>query len=245
LIALLDADDQLHPDKVRVQVAAFQNDPEVVLCHTNFSVIDEANQLSSLGRSSRSKPAQGNVSLDLLLGRCFVHFGPMFRRDAFDAVGGIDERYSFQDWPLYLKLARIGTFSYCGEPLMLRRVHTSNMNNLRASASRFSPEDAAISLLRELSPTNEVFEEAAAVHISNWLLMAIAEGNYVKAWAILSSLWNEFPEYRPYFAKQTCVGLMGRYWNRFLRGWMPHPAIDLAITFRERFLSPSASSQHD
>jgi glycosyltransferase involved in cell wall biosynthesis len=79
-------------------------------------------------------PAGGApISRDLLLRRLLVQNfisvpTPTIRRDAFLAVGGIDEALWYTgDWDLYLKLAALGAFAYHREVLCSFRIHGDSL----------------------------------------------------------------------------------------------------------------------
>jgi glycosyltransferase involved in cell wall biosynthesis len=71
----------------------------------------------------------GLVEADVLVGRLLVQNflampSPVFRRDAFEQVGGFDEDLWYTaDWDLWLKLASLGQSLYLPEPLAGFRIH--------------------------------------------------------------------------------------------------------------------------
>lgn len=130
LVAFLDADDIWLPEKTARQVAIFEAEPEVGLVHTGVIEIDESG--NEIGR--RTNGMSGWVSRELLgLERSVIlggGSGLMVRREALDRVGGFDERMSTSaDWNLCYRIASKYKVGFVEEPLLLYRVHGSNMHN--------------------------------------------------------------------------------------------------------------------
>jgi glycosyltransferase involved in cell wall biosynthesis len=111
LIAFLDSDDLMLPDKVPCLVRVLEEDSAIALAHGRTIVIDETGTVDE--RATQAHAAQieegrrrGTRYVDL------AHFCAMYtsatviRRDAFFAVGGYDEQLdAYEDWDLYLRLS--------------------------------------------------------------------------------------------------------------------------------------------
>jgi len=148
-------DDRMHPHKIATQVAVLDADPEIALCYSDMTMIDEAGQ--ALGRmaldDSRAdgQPPRSGWVLD----RALTHAGfcaPswLLRRDAVVAVGGYESAIYTEDTPLLVKLAPRYRFAYVDDPLVEYRWHGANLS------ARFesTPEHrvAWCDLLRDLDP---------------------------------------------------------------------------------------------
>lgn len=101
LLVFLDADDRLRPDHVETVAGLARAHPEASLVTTRAALVDTGG--GSLGELGNSRP--GPVALEaFLLGRETVPQGATaFRREAFEAVGGFDERRALsgsEDWLL-------------------------------------------------------------------------------------------------------------------------------------------------
>lgn len=127
-IAFLDADDLWSEDKLVLQLAALQNNPDagVAYCWTSF--IDEQGKIFFL-----QKPVwhQGNVYRDLLL-RNFLACGsiPLIRREAIAAVGEFDPHLkSCQDWEYWLRLAKNWSFVIVPKYLVFYRQSSGSISS--------------------------------------------------------------------------------------------------------------------
>ncbi len=130
LIALLDADDQWHPDKIRRQVAVLESRPECCLVYTARQLIDEIGEPVQEGTTwypLPPKPVQGECLVELVRANRLMTSSVLFRRAALGA-GWFDERLAAcEDWDLWLRLAEHHQFAYLDEPLTEIRVHDRNM----------------------------------------------------------------------------------------------------------------------
>jgi glycosyltransferase involved in cell wall biosynthesis len=102
MLARIDDDDRwIREDKLALQLAAFEEDPELVLLGTGYR--------DDQGRAIRN-PADDKAIRRQMLFRCpFCHPSVMMRASAFRAVGGYDESLSYgEDWELWLRLGAAG-----------------------------------------------------------------------------------------------------------------------------------------
>ena len=126
LLALLDADDRWLPAKLRVQVEAMQAHPEVGACFTGTQFVDELR-----GRSwERVWTDYPDLVAALLLHSSVI--GPtsalMVRRQLLLDVGAFDETLTqSQDFDLWLRLAKATSLLLLPAPLVIYRIHGSNM----------------------------------------------------------------------------------------------------------------------
>jgi len=130
LIALLDADDQWHPEKIRRQVAVLGSRPECCLVYTARQLIDKVGDPVREGTTwypLPPEPVQGECLVELVRANRLMSSSVLFRRAALDA-GWFDERLgACEDWDLWLRLAEQDQFAHLDEPLTQIRVHDSNM----------------------------------------------------------------------------------------------------------------------
>jgi glycosyltransferase involved in cell wall biosynthesis len=102
-LAFLDSDDLWYPNKLKITIEAFLNNPEIHLVYTGFDYIDESN---------------------ILLDRCFIHpdiynihnsllkfdfigtLTVIIKKTIFLEVNGFDEKlYGTEDWDLWIRVS--------------------------------------------------------------------------------------------------------------------------------------------
>lgn len=113
-IAFLDSDDIWVAAKIAAQVDAVRYDKQLVACFTGFL------EIGNVGSYQFCPITQMISLLDLQKGN---GLGPtsvsMVKRTALEQVGGWDEALlSAQDWDLWVKLRRLGTFVVIAAPMM-------------------------------------------------------------------------------------------------------------------------------
>jgi glycosyltransferase involved in cell wall biosynthesis len=135
-IAVLDADDWWHPEKLERQIEAMKRRPGAVLCFTDrVDVRGEEYQRHLV-------PEEWLVNLDLQLRKDdrIPHASAIYLRRAVEIVGGYPEHLPFGvDWDLWLKLLhRYGEQSlvYVREGYLYYRIHESNMTTVSPKVPR-------------------------------------------------------------------------------------------------------------
>lgn len=130
LIALLDADDRWHPDKVRRQVAALASRPDCCLVYTARQLVDKTGASVQEGTTwyrVPPEPVQGECLIELVRANRLMSSSVLFRRAALGTVWFDEGLAACEDWDLWLRLAESYQFAYIDEPLTDIRVHDSNM----------------------------------------------------------------------------------------------------------------------
>ncbi len=118
IIARMDADDLSHPERLARQLEVLETHAQVVAVGTLFDGIDRSGRLIRprdrwrLLHSSKYIP--------------FPHGSAVFRRPAFDAVGGYQELIVGEDQDFFLKLTRIGRVVTVPAALYHFRYHATN-----------------------------------------------------------------------------------------------------------------------
>lgn len=129
-IAIMSADDSMQPDRLRRQVEfAEKLDDSVAVYHTDAQIINDDGPVSGLTWHSHFKidPNAVNAAVsrsipDLILTNPVVTASVMLRTEAVRAIGGWDERLSFEDFDMWLRLSRCYQFAFLDEPLTNYRV---------------------------------------------------------------------------------------------------------------------------
>lgn len=119
LVARMDADDVARPERLARQVEVFRAGAEVVL----VGALSEG--INSRGALIRPRDRWRLVRPSLF--PPFPHSSAMFRRSAFEEVGGYREECAkWEDQDLFLRMTRRGRTIVLPEPLIRYRYHESN-----------------------------------------------------------------------------------------------------------------------
>jgi glycosyltransferase involved in cell wall biosynthesis len=114
LIARMDADDVMVPDRLERQVAYLDAHPEAALLGGGIVLIDET------GREIDREP--GRPQLDFLVRNELTHATVMFRADAFEALRGYRLDQS-EDYDLWLRFDESYGVAALAEPVIHYRLH--------------------------------------------------------------------------------------------------------------------------
>jgi glycosyltransferase involved in cell wall biosynthesis len=133
-IAFLDADDVWLPEKLERQMEKFFANEEIGFVHCSMTFISPNGDIIGENRNGM----EGNVAGEFLRLRRGVVVGAgstgIVKRNIFDEVGGFDTRLSTSaDWDFCYRLARNHEIGFIIKPLVLYRIHNSNMHaNIKA-----------------------------------------------------------------------------------------------------------------
>ena len=132
-IAVLDADDVAHRDRLQIETDFLNRNTDVSLVGSPHEIIDEAGRVVGIQRIYSDELA---IKWGLLLGNQFSHSTVMYRREDVLAVGGYDEALSYgSDFDLWVRLTTRGRLVNLRYPLSQYRVHSQNTTHtLRSSA---------------------------------------------------------------------------------------------------------------
>ena len=140
IVARMDADDIAHPDRLRRQLKVIESRPDIAVVGTLCDGIDAS------GRVVRPRDRWRLVRRSSYVP--FPHGSAMFRRDAFDAVGGYDENaVRAEDQDLFSRMAAIGPVVTLPDILYSYRYHSSNatlLNGTLAVGENHSHHDNAL-----------------------------------------------------------------------------------------------------
>ena len=130
LIALLDADDRWHPDKIRREVAVLAARPDCCLVYTARHLIDRTGASVPEGTTwypVPPEPVQGECLMELLRANRLMSSSVVFRRASLGTNWFNERLAACEDWDLWLRLAEHHQFAYLAEPLTDIRMHDQNM----------------------------------------------------------------------------------------------------------------------
>lgn len=105
-IARLDADDEIHPERIDKQVQAFNSNSNLILVGSQVEFINENGE--STGRSNY--PIENtNIIKHLEILNCIAHPSVMFKKSVFLDLGGYRPFFTgAEDYDLWLRFARAG-----------------------------------------------------------------------------------------------------------------------------------------
>lgn len=140
LVARMDADDIAHPDRLRKQWDVIASCPDVAVVGTLCNGID------GTGREVRPRDRWRLVRRSVYVP--FPHGSAMFRREAFDRIGGYAENSDGgEDQDLFSRMATCGRVLTLPDVLYSYRYHSSNatlINGARAVGENHSQNGHAL-----------------------------------------------------------------------------------------------------
>jgi hypothetical protein len=170
IIALLAADDECRPDRLRRQWAVLHARPEVGLVYSDMEIVDAAGATvhpsfaRAMGLVCRSGPG---LLAPLLAGNC-VSGGPMLLRAVLrDRLLPMPDGAVHEDWWIALKAAERSEIAYVDEPLYRYRHHGANMN-------LGAPPDRVTELYRRELPFRRALLSGELVGLSNLTTVDLA-----------------------------------------------------------------------
>lgn len=129
-IALLDADDAYHPDKLQTHVERLDQNPQVAVVYSASRIMRDDGDLTWMPMSG--KPLHADWLFALLCKNCVGHgSNGVFRRSLLEQVGNFDETLrSCEDIDFWLRIAATGDGSFYREarPLAYYRVRPSGLS---------------------------------------------------------------------------------------------------------------------
>lgn len=119
LLAFLDSDDLWLPDKLKLQTAFMENNPDLRLSHTREQWLRKGKIVSQKGQKHRR---EGFIFDDALI-KCII--GPstvMLRRQLFEESGGFDESLEVaEDYEYWLRITASEPVGYLNEALTIKQ----------------------------------------------------------------------------------------------------------------------------
>jgi GT2 family glycosyltransferase len=137
LVKVLNADDLLGPTVLAEQVAVMDADPTLALVSCRHDLVDDDDRVIARGRALRSTDLLGRRDATTVLRRIVRHRGSpigvpgnmLFRREAFDAVGGFPDNGYALDVGLAARLVTRGGFFGMPESLSAFRLASGSITS--------------------------------------------------------------------------------------------------------------------
>lgn len=124
-IAFLDQDDVWYPSKLERQIERFATDPDAVLVHCDYDLIDCEGRILRQGAGLVERSKALASPLGQLIGEALIFPSAMvLRRDAYLCAGGFcEDLRGFEDFDLIARLRQNGSFIRVDSPEMAYRAH--------------------------------------------------------------------------------------------------------------------------
>jgi glycosyltransferase involved in cell wall biosynthesis len=124
IVARMDADDVSQPERLARQLAVLAVRPDAVAVGTLYDGIDR--------RGRRVRPRDRSLLARRSTEAPFPHGSVVFRRTAFDAIGGYrDDALGWEDLDLLQRLAQVGRVLVLPDPLYRLRYHAASSSTKR------------------------------------------------------------------------------------------------------------------
>jgi len=117
-IALLDSDDEWLPNKVRAQLAVLNDNPGLLLCHTEEIWIRHGKRVNPMRKHAK----HGGWIYDKCLPLCAISpSSAMIHRSVFDEIGFFDESLpACEDYDFWLRFCARRPVLFVEEPLLVK-----------------------------------------------------------------------------------------------------------------------------
>lgn len=163
-IARLDADDEIHPERLERQLIVMEGNPNCGALGTR-ALIGES--WDSAYRVHEHPTESLSLRLALLLSNPFVHPSMMIRRDTFTDVGGYSEHLADgpEDYELWSRISRKWELGNLSECYTLYRETKGSLSRARGKLRRILQKSAKISEenIRYISQTDSLSREHEAL----------------------------------------------------------------------------------
>jgi glycosyltransferase involved in cell wall biosynthesis len=202
-VAFCDADDIWLPHKLQTQVESLKLSSGAGFLHSDAQIIDSQGALTGQRFSQMNHRRGQTLSGDLFSELCYRNFicvpSVLVRNEAIQRVGGFDETLrSLEDWVCWTRIAKDCRFSYCKDPLVQYRVHSTSLSHQTLGMARNRVE--AVQLLLRTLPD----------------LSANLRAQLLYTLAMTYSELNEIPHARQSLKESlACNFLNARGWLRF------------------------------
>jgi glycosyltransferase involved in cell wall biosynthesis len=146
LIARMDADDICLPQRLQRQHDFLSKCPEIAVLGTQVISVDAGGL--PIAKTPRLPHSPDEIAKSLLKGCCIRHPTVLFRREAFDRVGGYrNQLVNAEDYDLWLRIAEHDQLANLSEQLLLYRVHPDQVSREREWSQRLSRNLALLAAL--------------------------------------------------------------------------------------------------
>ncbi|WP_216726708.1 glycosyltransferase [Hymenobacter siberiensis] len=194
-ICIIGSDDVYLPDKLAVQVPILLNSPPEIGVITSAIEFMNSEGQTIPQPDDFAIPHPEEVYIVLLKSCVIAAMGTLVRRSCYDKVGLYDETLPFEDWDMWLRLAKEYKFLYSSKVSARYRRHANAAFNTRMRQMEegslalldkqrgFSPEaDAAIIVQMRLR--SELLYQIGSPQAAYWLRVRWQDDHSLKSWGL-------------------------------------------------------------
>ena len=171
-IAVMDSDDIAYPNRLAIQVEAFEKDSALALYGGQAKMIDE-NQ-KEIGFIEESETDPELLKVKLLFHNTFVHSSVMMRTAVFREFAGYQEPFA-EDYDLFLRIAQKYAVANSSEFIVAYRWHGSNVSKTQGEkiVKRLLPIKEK--LLKKMELKSGLNQQKILTHPYIWDVVSIYE----------------------------------------------------------------------
>lgn len=136
-VAVIASDDMWLPNKIQQQVDFLESNRNVGLIYsdayflkweikTDMKYSDYKPKLKKIFKNSIQNI---NMYEHLMTENLVIALTTMVRKECFDKVGYFDEKLKYEDYDMWLRIAKIYPIAYIDAPLAYYRIHDTNISN--------------------------------------------------------------------------------------------------------------------
>ncbi|HKV79625.1 MAG TPA: glycosyltransferase [Candidatus Sulfotelmatobacter sp.] len=217
-ISMIASDDIWLTDKIERQVEIMESQPESVgvLYSDAFQIDEDGNSLSQMLIATCRKLSelpQGQILSSLLEGNFIGGQAALVRRSCYDEVGLYDENLPWEDWDMWMRIARRYTFLYSPAPSAKYRIHQKSFT--RSDPARMLKDSVQICLkqfrLGDLTDNQKSTLAGTLVNLSEELY----KRNDVESARMLLAIWRATRHKRAgWMYRFARFGVSFRNWQR-------------------------------
>jgi alpha-1,3-rhamnosyltransferase len=127
-ISIVASDDFWHPDKIKLQVEYYEQNPQLGLVYSDAQVV---NAQSGFIQNFQMGAKTGNCTAeDIIRGTCVIPaLTVMIKRSILEDVGVFDEQTLVEDWDMWIRISLKYEIGFVNEKLAYYRIHGTNISS--------------------------------------------------------------------------------------------------------------------
>lgn len=147
-VALLDSDDISPPQRLALQMAAFEREPGLIACGGAMQCMDSDGRPQ--GKLHLAETDSARIAPTLLFRNCFFVSSMVFRRQALASLGYRTDFAMAEDFELMVRASRLGPLRNLPELLLHYRVHAASLTSTKPRLMEECRRRVAIEQLQRL-----------------------------------------------------------------------------------------------